>query len=246
REVLVWASGPESPGAVGREVVLAYNPATDRWRSLPPSGLSPRQGAFTVWTGSELVVWGGLTLDYTSGYGYTTAFGDGARLDPVTGTWRRLPAAPVAARGMAAAAWSGQEVLLWGGASGPGTEVGQGAAYDPLSDRWRALPPSPLRAKSQPAGVWTGRFIMIIGGAVGQTLPVPGPGAAAYDPSTNTWTALPAAPPLPPSSYQQTGPADQRADGLAVWTGKAVVLVGGGVPGRQGPQADGLAWTPAG
>jgi N-acetylneuraminic acid mutarotase len=105
-EVLVWSSAPATPEAYGREVVLAYNPSTNTWRHLPPSGLTPRNGGVRVWTGHELVVWGGLNSDRT------VAYGDGARLDPSTNRWRRLPAAPVPARGGAAAVWSGHEVLL--------------------------------------------------------------------------------------------------------------------------------------
>jgi hypothetical protein len=244
-EVLVWSSAPAIPEAYGREVVLAYNPSTNTWRQLPPSGLTPRNGGVRVWTGHELVVWGGLNSDRT------IAYGDGARLDPSTNRWRRLPAAPVPARGGAAAVWSGHEVLLWGGpvvSRGPALDsVGKGAAYDPAMDRWRALPLSPLRAKSGSAAVWTGRFFIIIGGIANGMLPAPGPGAAAYDPATNTWTALPAAPSYPPPDPNgPTGPADQRAYGFAFWTGKAVVLVGGNVPSLQGPLSDGIDWTPAG
>ena len=191
REVLVWSSVPATATSSGREVVLAYDPSTNAWRSLAPSGLTPRAHAVTVWTGRELVVWGGLNSNFTATYG------DGARLDPTTNTWRRLPAAPVAARGQAAAVWSGREVLIWGGDAGAGREVGQGAAYDPVTNTWRALPLSPLRAKTLPAGVWTGRYFLVIGGSAGGSLPAPGPAAAAYDPATNAWTALPAAPSYP-------------------------------------------------
>ena len=130
----------------GPRVVLAYNPSTNTWRTLPASGLTPRAHAVVVWTGKELVVWGGLTTDFGS------AYDDGARLDPTTGTWRRLPPAPVPGRGQATAVWSGHDVLIWGGDSSAGTEVGKGAAYDPRSNSWRALPLSPLRAKTLPAG----------------------------------------------------------------------------------------------
>ena len=244
REVLVWSSAPATPEADGREIVLAYNPSTNTWRRLPPSGLIPRGGAVTVWAGNELVVWGGLNSDYT------IAYGDGARLNPSTNTWRRLLAAPVPARGGAAAVWSGHEVLLWGGSvvsSGPAlVPVGKGAAYDPVTNRWRALPLSPLRAKAGSAAVWTGHFFIVIGGYARAGLPAPGPGAAAYDPATNTWTALPPAPSYPPPDPNgPTGPADQRSDGFAVWTGTAAVLAGGGVPSLQGPLSDGIEWTPA-
>jgi N-acetylneuraminic acid mutarotase len=249
-EVLVWSSAPATPDTNGREVVLAYNPSTNTWRTLPSSGLTPRQGAVTIWTGHQLVVWGGLNFDFTY------AYPDGARLDPLTGTWQRLPAAPVPARGFAGAAWSGRDVLLWGGqtvtsveirASAGFQSVGQGAAYDPVTNRWRALPLSPLRAKSSPSAVWTGHFFIVIGGSANGVLPAPGPGAAAYDPATNSWTTLPAAPSYPPPDPNgPTGPADQREGAFAVWTGTAVVLVGGGDYVDQGPRSDGIRWTPAG
>jgi N-acetylneuraminic acid mutarotase len=237
REVLVWSSAA-SPGEGGREVVLAYNPSTDKWRSLPPSGLELRTNAVVVWTGKELVVWGGLSSDLR----YPVE--DGARLDPVTGKWRRIEESFVSPRGRAAAVWSGHEMLVWGGDAGGGV-VGDGTAYDPATNRWRDLPASPLRAKVDAAGVWTGHSFVVIGGATeqGSGLPVPGPGAAAYDPSTNTWTALPAAPPYPAPA----GPAfaaDQRAEGLAVWTGKSVVLVGGNDRSTQANRVDGIKWTP--
>lgn len=244
REMLVWSSIPATPGTAGREVVLAYDPVTNTWRKLPPSGLTPRQGAMTIWTGSELVVWGGVNADWTA------AYSDGARLNPSTGTWRPLPPAPVPARGYAGAAWSDREVLLWGGITGSGqadqVSVGQGATYDPVANRWRSLPLSPLRAKTSPAAVWTGHLFIVIGGSANGVLPAPGPGAAAYEPETNTWTALPAAPSYPrPNPNGPTGPADQRSDGLAVWTGTAVLLVGGSEPHLQGPRSDGITWTPA-
>jgi hypothetical protein len=38
----------------------AYEPPTDVWTTLSPSPLGPRQGAQGVWTGRELIVWGGV------------------------------------------------------------------------------------------------------------------------------------------------------------------------------------------
>ena len=77
--------------------------------------------------------------------------------------------------------------------------------------------------------MWTGHFFIVIGGFANGVLPAPGPGAAAYDPATNNWTTLPAAPSYPPPDPNgPTGPADQREGAFAVWTGTAVVLAGGG------------------
>jgi hypothetical protein len=244
REVLVWSARPALGGVPGREVVLAYDPVTDRWRTLPASGLAPRANAVTVWTGKELVVWSG-GIDTTVAAHGARSYSDGARLDPATNTWRPLPLAPVPARDLATAVWSGDEVLLWGGATASGADIGKGAAYNPVTNRWRALPASPLRARAMAASVWTGRFFIVIGGSASFHLPVPGPGAAAYDPATNVWTALPAAPLYPHASGSPSFAADQRESGLAVWTGTSAVLVGGFDYSTQDPRPDGLVWTPA-
>lgn len=48
--------------AMGDEVVmdgLAYNPRADSWRPLPDFPLAPREFPSVVWTGEELIVWGG-------------------------------------------------------------------------------------------------------------------------------------------------------------------------------------------
>jgi hypothetical protein len=70
---LVWGGASADDGTAlgdGAE----YDPTTDSWTPLPGAGApSPRSLSTSVWTGSELVVWGGLT-------GEGTAVGDGARL----------------------------------------------------------------------------------------------------------------------------------------------------------------------
>ena len=94
--------------------------------------------------------------------------------------------------------------------------------------------------------MWTGQYFLVIGGSANYALPVPGPGTAAYDPSTNRWTALPTAPEYPQVGLNSpTFPADQREGGLAVWTGKSAVVLGGLDFHRQGTRADGVKWTPA-
>jgi N-acetylneuraminic acid mutarotase len=78
------------------------------WRQLAASPLSPRIGHSAVWTGSELLIWGGRT---TGG----SPKGDGAAYDPAGDRWRRLPPAPLAGRFGHAAVWTGTELLVWGG-----------------------------------------------------------------------------------------------------------------------------------
>jgi N-acetylneuraminic acid mutarotase len=40
---------------------FAYDPKADRWTSLPRSPLSARAAATAVWTGREVLLWGGVT-----------------------------------------------------------------------------------------------------------------------------------------------------------------------------------------
>ena len=100
--------------------------------------------------------------------------------------------------------------------------------------------------KTLPASAWTGHFFVVVGGSAGGVLPAPGPGAAAYDPATDKWTALPPAPASAPDyPGGPTYAADQREDALAVWTGTSVVVVGGSDLHQQAARADGVEWTPA-
>ena len=57
-----------------------YNPTSDTWTPLSTMGApSPRMGPTAVWTGTEMIVWGGR-VDQTT-------LGDGGRYNPVTNTW---------------------------------------------------------------------------------------------------------------------------------------------------------------
>ena len=73
----------------------------------------------------------------------------------VAGRWRQIAAAPIGGRINAAVAWSGREVLVWGGFNGE-ARWGDGGAYNPATNRWRRLPKSPMAARTEPASAWTG------------------------------------------------------------------------------------------
>ena len=61
-QVLIWGSltGPYTNQKVPPHGV-AYNPAADRWSALPISPLRGRDMPAAVWTGRQMVVWGGFT-----------------------------------------------------------------------------------------------------------------------------------------------------------------------------------------
>jgi len=208
------------------------------WDSLPPgwSSLAPppvaRSSGVSVWTGRELFRWGGNT-DYDR-----TIHADGALFDPAAGTWRRVPAWPLAARSLAGATWTGKEVFVWGGwslgAAGAGsTGWGDGALFDPATGKWRVLPPAPLSTRMPVAVVWTGTEVLVWGSDDRPAASEHREGAA-YDPKLGTWRLLPHAP-----------IGLNEAHGL--WTGQELVVFGALLDGNNWSDtryAQGIAYDP--
>jgi hypothetical protein len=86
-----------------------YNPSTDSWTATSLSNVpSPRDSHTAVWTGSEMIVWGGVFL--------TTNLDTGGRYDAAIDNWMPTTAvnAPLA-RENHTAVWTGSEKIVWGG-----------------------------------------------------------------------------------------------------------------------------------
>ncbi|HEV7537074.1 MAG TPA: hypothetical protein VGP90_15640, partial [Acidimicrobiia bacterium] len=87
-----------------------------------------------------------------------------------TGSWRHIRVAPIAPAGGMAAAWTGRQLVVWGGGAGGGGNwqpASAGAAYDPRADRWEVLPPAPVPGRIGASAVWTGREVLFWGGQAG-------------------------------------------------------------------------------
>ena len=128
--------------------------------------------------------------------------------------WRGIAEAPIPSAGGLAAAWTGRQLIVWGGVAADGHAQAQdGAAYDPASDAWERLPAAPIAGRFAATAVWTGREVLFWGGQSGPaTIFADG---AAYDPVTRRWRVLPASPIGPRTSHQ------------AVWTGTEMIVWGG-------------------
>jgi N-acetylneuraminic acid mutarotase len=189
------------------------------WTELAPPP-EVRCCAASVWTGSELVVWGGY--DYT-GFSDEFAQATGFRYDPASNTWSPIAPSPIEARSNPAFAWTGEELLVWGGwhAGGP-PFFGDGAAYDPRTDRWRMLPPAPIDPRV-PLSAWTGREFILWGTGV-RVDQRPRDGAA-YDPSTDTWRSI------------ADGPIE-LTDATATWTGREMIVFGAALRGGNFPETE--------
>jgi hypothetical protein len=223
-ELLVWGGRELDPDdrAASRypRQGAAYDPGHDRWRPMAEAPIPGRSRAAAVWTGTELVVWGGSNR--------SGARGDGAAYDPATDRWRAIADAPeVGGIGDAEGIWTGTELVVWGApAAGPASSA-IGLAYSPLQDTWRELPPSGLPPGRDESVTWTGSAMLVV---TYPDDPAATAVAALYDPATDVWR--PAAP--SPLSAPSGSPS-------VVWTGREAVLAGGA--SAAGP-ADGVAYEP--
>jgi hypothetical protein len=186
-----WSAIPAAPAEAGaphavwtgREAIfidedtldgVAFDPEARTWRSLPEPPIAPRFGAIYLWTGNEVIVWGG-------GDRGDPTIVEGAAYDPAADSWRRIADGPVGLN-EASAVWTGQEMLVFGSAQNDknwaATDTAVGAAYGPTLDRWRELPPSDLSPQASSA-VWTGDVMVAWDFEVH---------SQEYDPATDTWT----------------------------------------------------------
>ena len=208
--------------ALGTAARSTHDGAGGSWRKLPPAPLAARADHAAVWTGHEMIVWGG-----DSG---ARSYADGAAYDPERNRWRRLAPAPLEPRSRATAVWTGREMILWGGDAGGGVHrFGDGAAYDPVRDRWWKLAKSPLTGRFGHTAVWTGRLMIVFGGfTICGLISCESGEAAAYDPARNRWRYL---------NFSRA-----RWAHTAVWTGREMLVWGG--DGSREYEANGAAYLP--
>jgi len=196
----------------------------DGWQLRSNGSPSARGGQSVIWTGTEMVVWGGY---HTSG-GY---FADGARYNPTTNTWTAVnPSGSPSARYNHSAVWTGTEMIIWGGYNGS-CYLGDGGRYNPTTDSWSPIAStSALSERFNHAAVWTGSLMVVFGGYNGVYLN----SGATYDPTTGVWAAMTTSNAPSVRQYQ-----------AAVWNAvTSEMLVWGGYNGSSA-LADGAAYKPS-
>jgi hypothetical protein len=207
QEMLLWGGDHigtfSCPGAVGgpRNTGARYDRATGTWTSISTTNApTGRDKPAAVWTGSELIVWGGYNDPIDS-------LADGGRYDLATDQWMGMAStgAPPHSCG-ASVAWTGHDLVLWLGETG-------GWLYSPGEDTWRnmATPTTTYHLNGpSTAGAWTGQEFIAVGGINWSGRECTRE-AAAYEPSRNQWRAL-SSPPICVSNHQ------------AFWTGSQLLL----------------------
>jgi len=210
-EMVVWGG----TDGIELDTGARYDPVADLWGLAPvdeldPDRPTPRSNHGAVYTGTEMIIWGGseasVKLDDGAIYVPTE--------DPAGDPWLPMNGlgAPSAREGHTVV-WTGTVMLIWGGGGAAGF-LDDGAAYDPGLDAW-----TPIGAVDAPSprwrhtAVWTGTH-MIVWGGQGPT------GAldtgAMYDPVGDAWTTL-----------VTSEVASARYNHTAVWTGARMAVWGG-------------------
>jgi hypothetical protein len=240
--ILVWGGGTDVNFGFDSNTAFrdgaVYDTATFEWQPIADAPfLSDGEGSLAVFTGTEMIAFGGersaawdpladswRELDRAPGdMAHAVWTGDRviawerwdldtleprwAVLDPASGTWSEVPAPPVALERVTAA-WSGSELIVVGHPAGArGYLPAEGAAFDPVSGAWRRLPTAPVDSQSM-GSAWLQDRMLVVNYDMG---------AAEYDPATDTWRSLPQV----PGEFSESG-VDVVASG-----DRALVLAGG-------------------
>jgi len=202
-QLLVW--GGTAPGYLGSGG--RYSPAGDTWTPISGNVAQARTNHVGVWTGVEMVVWGG---EGATG----SLLADGARYFLATDTWAPIAASPLAGRHLATSVWTGTEMIVWGGAATGGV-TNTGGRYNPASNSWTLTTTTGApTGRTYHTAVWTGsQMIVWGGGSAGAGLN----SGSRYTPATNTWTA----------TATTAGVPSARTRHVAVWTGSRMLIWSG-------------------
>jgi hypothetical protein len=175
-----------------------------------------------IWAGDEMLVLSPsprpLQVLHLSDLDATVV--DVSAYDPKTDTWRLATSVPISGFYLAAAAWDGGGLIVWGEHAEHGSLLrgGQGARWDPVTNTWTTIANDAApRARMDVAEGWTGAEMLVWGGMpmflFGESELQDG---GAYDPAADQWVEIPA----------EGGPG-RRLNTLSAWTGREFLVWGG-------------------
>ena len=137
REMIIWGGRANFFGNDNYNDGGRYNPESDSWRPISTQGApTPRSQCVAVWTGTEMIIWGGATEGGIE-------LNDGARYNPETDTWSPISnGSGLEPRMEPTGIWTGEELIVFGGMKFTGGQLsfGNGARYRPFTDTWTPLP----------------------------------------------------------------------------------------------------------
>jgi hypothetical protein len=231
--VTVASMNPADATLVAKGLVNTFSIAAPSWiNGATANQPSPRSSHSSIWTGQELIVWGGKASP-------TTLLATGGRYRPDLDQWTSIStiSAP-APRSGHSAIWTGDEMIVWGGFGTVGF-LASGGRFQPTSQRWSPISTSGPAERVGHIAIWTGSRMVIWGGRNATGLLNDG---TLYDPATDLWSTL-----------STPNPPEPRHAAAALWTGSQILIWGG--EGASGPLSTGsklnfnesgqpLSWQP--
>ena len=212
--MIVWGGATADCGTCDLNTGAIYDPTARSWtKTSTVNAPSARQLHSAVWTGTEMLVWGGQHNG--------EALGTGGRFNPTTNTWKPISTANAPpARFWHTAVWTGDHMIVWGGSSGP-DQLTSGATYDPATDGWVAIA-APQVSREAHSAVWNSGSMLIYGGLGDDTVDTDvymptaqAAGGMQYSPSpSESWNSL-----------QVTAQPASRAWHTAVLMGSPLAMV---------------------
>lgn len=204
REALRGLASPAHPPPRAREVVMARLARRRRFRGILVSGTAAVMVLGVVFASASVLHEDGRTAEPS----LPRPPGAHQPQDHQPGTFLPIAPSPLLPRHDAVGVWTGSEMLVVGGTTGPpcpptadcagpsdDTLRSDGAAYDPATDTWQAIPAAP-RPVVGGLAAWSGTEMVVVTGGV----------TLAYDPLGESWRYLD---PPPDGGFNQTVVTDQ-------------------------------------
>lgn len=223
KRLIVWGGRPLL-GSVYLNTGASYLAETDEWE--PVSTIDApvaRWGHTAVWTGTEMLIWGG---NAASGRQNT-----GGRFQPDRQLWRSLSVTDApSARTDHIAVWTGAQMFIWGGQNASGL-LGDGAFYAPDTDLWSGVTTDNApAARIGATAVWANGRVLIWGGE-GENGALNSGSQLRFNTGTPYWFSM--------TSANAPSP---RQGHSAIWAGGKMIVWGGHKDGV--PCGDGAAYDP--
>lgn len=222
---VVLVSVAEDGRAPQDQVARLDDLASGRWRTVPSPPIALVSPVDLVAGGGDAYLVGTVPADTDACWTlHVLAY------TPSTGTWRVVPADPVANRAETVTVWTGTELLLGGGGScadGVASPTSSNAVdlYDPATGTWRSgtAAPDGFRAGYRFPDTWTGTSVVAFTESGALLL---------YNPTTDAWHRGPALNPPAPIAPFETPQA---------LVGRSLVIAGGRITSGGEPCCDPFA-----
>ncbi len=241
--MILWGGCDNAAGGCGTNYYnngVQYNQVNDSWTPVS-TGInvpSVRGGHTAIWTGSKMIVWGGV------GPTASVPLNTGGQYDPISNSWTTTSAGSNVPPGRTehTAVWTGSKMIVWGGINGNFSALSSGGQYDPVANTWTttSVGTNLPNARMQHTAVWTGSKMVVWGGCFDNACSSKYNSGGRYDPDNDTWLATSVGTNVPSARGRHT----------SVWTGSKMIEWGGfdgsglgltNTGGQYDPDAD--SWT---